>query len=114
MKILLTVFCVLIILFAGGCGLIVSSAGGGTPSLILFGAALINLIIVITLWSASGPWRPAFWILGAIDLLLAVGLLVAFGKDARDLAPFLFLLCAAFGLKGILTLYYARNGGNSS
>lgn len=107
MKVLLTVFCVLIILFAGGCGIIVSSLGSGTPSLILLGAAALNLIIVITLWSATGPWRPAFWALGVIDLLLAVGLLVAFGKDARDLAPFLFLLCAAFGLKGALTLYYA-------
>jgi hypothetical protein len=113
-KILLSIFCVLIILFGGGCGLMLSSMGGGTPSLILIGAAVLNLIIVITLWSASGPWRSVFWALGAIDLLLAVGLLVAFGKDARELAPFLFLICAAFGLKGILTLYYARNGGNSS
>lgn len=107
MKVLLTIFCALIILFAGGCGLIALAGGIGTPSIILFGAAALNIIVIITLWGAAGPWRSAFWALGAIDLLLAVGLLVAFGSQARDLAPFLFTLCAAFALKGGLTLYYA-------
>ncbi len=88
----------------------VEQAGVGYVAALLIGAAVggygfgsLNLYL-------SGNSQVARSIIGAvgvIDLLLAVGLLVAFGKDARDLAPFLFLLCAAFGLKGALTLYYA-------
>jgi hypothetical protein len=124
MKLILALMCGLVILFAGGCALVVFgfSASSGTPgtnSWVLLGTlpaavALLNLFVVGGLYGWGLTWRPAFYILGVIDLLIAaVGLLplIAVGVNYNGMSNALALVhVVLFGLKGILTLRYARQG----
>ena len=110
MKIILTIFCVLAALFGGGCAMMLIGSAG--PISILPLAILVfNGLILYGLWSANSAWRPAFYILGAVDLLIAVvGLFLMGSGGIRLSGPdgILLLLPLAFAAKGILTLVYAR------
>ncbi|MEP6827196.1 MAG: hypothetical protein ABJA10_03895 [Aestuariivirga sp.] len=116
MKILLTVFCVLFILFAGGCALtLVGLGGGGIGSLGLLplGIAALNVMLLVGLWGANKPWLPAFYILGTADILIAIlgafNALIFAASDTAGLEVPIFLGVAFFALKGGATLYFARH-----
>lgn len=105
MKYILAAMCGLIVLFMGGCA-IVSVAAFPLP-LIPGAIAALNLAILGALFGWKFQWRPAFYILGAADLLLALaGVLTGIEMTAND-APFFYIAAALFALKGGLTLYYA-------
>lgn len=110
MKVFLTILCVAAALFGGGCGLLLlNEAGplGWLPISIL----VLNVLILIGLWSTRKPWRPAFYILGTVDLLLAAGLtaVILMTPDLRDRGAMLVLLVPViFAAKGFLTFKYAK------
>jgi hypothetical protein len=111
MKIVLTIFCVLLAVFGGGCAIML---GGQVGPLVLLplGILVFNGLILAALWGWKKPWRPAFYILGVIDLLIALGLgivLVPMIANYGSMDLLLVVPCAAFALKGVLTLMYARN-----
>ena len=118
MKVLLTVFCVLFALFAGGCALTwVSFVGGGNVGgllvLLPVAVAVLNVLLLVGLWGTKKPWLPAFYILGVADILIAIGggitALVALAGDTSGIGPVIFLGVAFFALKGGVTLYFARH-----
>ena len=118
MKVLLTVFCALFTLFAGGCALTwVSFVGGGGIGgllvLLLLAVAALNVLLLVGLWGTKEPWLPAFYILGAADILIAIGggitALVTLAGDTSGIGPVIFLGVVFLVLKGGATLYFARH-----
>ncbi len=115
MKVLLTIFCALFILFTGGCALTLLSVGGGVE-LISIGLAIVaalNVVLLVGLWGKGGNWLPAFYMLGVADIVLGlfggVFLLLQLGNDDYQLVSLAVLAAALFVLKGGLTLYFARH-----
>jgi hypothetical protein len=112
MKIILSIFCVLMALFGGGCALVLLNASVGILILLPLAIFVLNGLILAALWGWKAPWRPAFYILGAIDLLIAIGIGISLFASAltQDPVGFFFgLAVAAFAIKGILTLVYAKD-----
>ena len=110
MKTILTIFCVLAALFGGGCALTIG-ANAGPVALLPLAVLVLNCLILAALWGSKTPWPPAFYILGVIDLLIALGMVVFLfflgGGFDLYLLPFV-LLPIAFALKGYLALKYVR------
>lgn len=105
MKYVLAALCGILVLFMGGCA-ILSVLAPPFP-LIPGGIAALNLAILGALFGWKFQWKPAFYILGVADLLLAMGaMLIAVDMTTSD-AQLLWLAAALFALKGVLTLYYA-------
>jgi hypothetical protein len=111
-KLVLATFCGIVILFMGGCA-IVSIVAFPLP-LIPGAIAVLNLLILGALFGWKFQWKPAFYILGIVDLLLAAmslfaitGMIASGELTAAD-TPFFWLATVLFGLKGVLTLYYAK------
>ena len=87
--------------------------GGQVGPLVLLplGIFVFNGLILAALWGWKKPWRPAFYILGAVDILVALGIGLSFLPSLNDPSGFgglLLLLCGAFALKGVLTILYAK------
>ena len=117
MKILLAILCVLMLLFGGGCAIAVLSffgndnSGTGVLAIIPFAVFVFNLLVLIALFGWSNPWRPAFYILAAVDVVVAAGTLIAFGATAvsdPSVLPWALLMAGGFGLKGWLAWQYVR------
>ncbi len=116
MKIILTIFCVCIILFGGGCAVVLalSGLGSGVGGLILLPLAVValNLAVLAALygWAEMPAWP--LYLLAGIDFILAVGTGIAtlyFAQDSSG-AAFLGLVPVAIAaLKGYLTVQVARN-----
>jgi len=111
MKVLLAIFCAMMLLFAGGCAI---SLGGsvGPLSLLPIAAVVLNGFVLAAIfgWSKAAP--VVFYILVALDAILAVGLsiaLVSYGSSDPTIYPWGLLLIGAFVLKGVLTWLYVRS-----
>ena len=105
MKYILVTMCTLVILFMGGCSLTSLLAGsGGTmfavPSLLV---TVLNLLVLGNMFNWQWQWRPASYILGVADLLIALAILFIFGSGGL----LFFLLAGVIAIKGILTLEFA-------
>ena len=112
MKIILTIFCVCIILFGGGCAIIL--AGSGVDNLMLLPLAVValNLAVLAALygWGNMPAWP--LYILAIIDFILAagLGLLTLFSmKDVGSSAFLGFVPVLIAALKGYLTVQVAKN-----
>jgi hypothetical protein len=120
MKLILALMCGLVILFSGGCALLLFgfAAGSSTPGantwawlgLLPAAVAVLNLLIIIGLYGWGITWRPAFYILGIIDILIAAGSLLPTLTFNYGGLPTAYSLTygAIFALKGVLTLKYAQ------
>jgi hypothetical protein len=114
MKIILGIFCALVVLFAGGCAVIVLIDGGfqgGTGSvplaLIPGAVALLNIIVLVGLLGKSPPQRWAFYVLAGVDVLaaLAMGALWAsVASQMADVAVIAIPVIAILLLKAWLTV----------
>lgn len=108
MRLLLTVFAVLLILFGGGCAFIFGN-DGGMGTIILLGIAVFNLLLVVALWSNGS--RKMLIGLAVVDGLLAAGLLALAAITSTSTvggAQFVLLLAALVAGKGALTYFSAR------
>lgn len=111
MKIILTIFIIIVALFGGGCVIMV---GGhfGLFVLLPFGIFALNCWLLYGVWGAHNPWRPTFFVVGFIDLLLAVGfafLVTTIGLAQPSNLLLLVPLPIVFASKGVLSLIYAWN-----
>lgn len=119
MKIILAIFCGLMLLFVGGCALILlanSGQGGGFAAsmpaiLIMGGVAVLNLLILLTLFGSFGKHVWAFHVLGVIDLLVMAGLMLlwsSLGFVDSGLNVIGTILVGGLGLKALLTFMAAK------
>jgi hypothetical protein len=115
MKIILTIMCACIILFGGGCAVLLASSGmgSGAGGLILLPLAVValNLAVLAALygWADMPAWP--LYLLAGIDFILAVGGGVfAFYtlNDPSGLATLGFLPGLVAVIKGYLTIQVAR------
>lgn len=90
MKYLLIIMCGIVVLFMGGCA-IVSVMAFPFP-LIPGGIAALNLAIIGVILGWRFQWRPAFYTLGAVDLLIAIAALATAASMGPQDQPF-FLAC---------------------
>ena len=120
MKALLAAMCIfviVVILFFGGCTIALFGSGNGNLGfipLVLITPVVLNAIILYGLFGAAKPFKPAFYILGGIDFLIAIGSIFSMtsilGGSMNDgttvaLAVMFFAIVA---LKGALTINFAR------
>lgn len=119
MKIILAIFCGLMVLFAGGCALILIadggySSGGGSVALSVVpgSVAALNVLMLLGMFGKNEPQRWAFYLLAAADVLaaLALGALWAsLAPQMADIAVIAVPLIGLFLLKAWLTLRVVRN-----
>lgn len=111
MKYVLAILCGLLVLFMGGCAVMALAAG--PLALIPGGLAALNVMIILAIFQAKRQFLPAFYVLGIIDLLVAVAAAVAAPSMGTDGALF-WLAAALFAVKGVLSLIFARSLRTSS
>ena len=105
MKYILAAMCALVVLFMGGCAVVALSAG--PFALIPAAVAFFNVLILGALFGWKIRWTPAFYILGVVDIVLALAaVLFSSSMNASD-KPIFWLAAAVFGIKGLLTFVYA-------
>lgn len=104
MKYILAAMCGIVVLFMGGCAIVAVQA---MPlPLIPAAIAALNVAILGALFGWNFQWRPAFYILGVIDLAVALGAAVAAGSMGPD-GPVFWIAAVLFALKGVLSFVYA-------
>jgi len=116
MKIILTIMCGAIILFGGGCVLVLASAGlgagGGLLILLPLAIVVLNLVVLAALygWADMPAWP--LYLLACIDFVLAVGTGVTtlyLIQDSGGSSLLGFVPVAIAALKGYLTVQVAKN-----
>jgi hypothetical protein len=113
MKILLTILCAIMVLFGGGCALLLFSGAGyngmfqSVPlALIPAGIAALNLGVLAALWGFARASKPVFVtliILDAVVVLLVLVTWFGFGLADSEVNTLAGLTAGAFAAKGILT-----------
>ena len=112
MKYVLAILCGAVVLFMGGCAVLTVQA---MPlPLIPAAIALLNVFILGALFGWKTRWRPAFYILGAVDLLIALGSLIGGLNVGQADMPIFILAAALIGLKGALSIYYGNKMGQGT
>lgn len=113
MKILLTILCGLMVLFAGGCALLgLASAApfhllqGSALALIPAGIAGLNILVLGALWGFAKPNRGIFITLVVLDAIVVVIFALSwswFGLEDPGINLFAAGIIGAFTIKGLLT-----------
>lgn len=82
MKIILAIFCALMVLFAGGCALILIAKGSYGPgsfsvavSVVPGSIAALNVLMLMGMFGSKAPQRWAFYVLTGVDVLAAIAML---------------------------------------
>lgn len=110
MKYVLAILCGAVVLFMGGCAVLTVQA---MPlPLIPAGIAFLNILILGVIFGWKTKWRPAFYILGAVDLLIALIAVIAAASSGWSDAQVFLLAAALIGLKGGLSIYYGMKMGH--
>jgi hypothetical protein len=110
MKYILAAMCVLVVLFMGGCAVL--AFGAGPSALLPAGIAFLNIAILGALFGWQIKWKPAFYILGVADLILAAicgyfsAVMGSYGGNLE--VVLLAAVAGVFAVKGILSFVYAR------
>jgi hypothetical protein len=104
MKIILTILCGLMILFAGGCTILAGAAG--QVAIIPAGVVVLNVLVLGAMYGFASPAKWAFYTLAILDGLAIILLTIAwlsFGMTENGLNILGLLLISAFAVKGALT-----------
>jgi hypothetical protein len=119
MKITLAIFCGLMVLFAGGCAVILIadgsySSGGGSVALSVVpgSVAALNVVMLLGMFGQKEPQRWAFYLLAGVDVLAAVLLLVLSISVAGQMGDIFVIAVPLMGLlllKAWLTVRVVRN-----
>ena len=116
MKIILAIFCGLMVLFAGGCALMlvfsgVSGSSGAIPLALIPGSvAALNVLVLLAVFGKSEPQTWAFYVLAAADVVAAIGVGVfwsAVASQITDIPTLALPVMAALLLKAGLTVLMA-------
>lgn len=118
MKIILAIFCALMVLFAGGCALILiadgsysSGSGSVALSVVPGGVAALNVLMLLGMFGKKEPQRWAFYVLAAVDVLAALllaGLSFSVAGQMGDIFVISLPLFALLLLKAWLTVQVVR------
>jgi len=118
MKIILAIFCGLMVLFAGGCAVILIadgsySSGSGSVALAVVpgSVAALNVLMLLGMFGKKEPQRWAFYLLAGADVLAALALAVLWASLApqmADIAVIALPLIGLFLLKAVLTVLMVR------
>lgn len=111
MKYILAVLCGLMVLFMGGCVVLTLNV---MPFPVIPGfVAFLNLAVLAVMFGWKNlQWRPAFYILGVADLLLALAagwMAATIGGGSET--GLIWIVAILFLVKGVASLAYARNLG---
>ncbi|MFO1089376.1 MAG: hypothetical protein U1E46_07320 [Hyphomicrobiales bacterium] len=106
MKNALIILCILMVLFGGGCVVMIVSIPGVWPLAVApLALIVLNAILLAALTGRIGTSRVFFYLMGAADILIGLAsVVVQAGGSVYDLLAFLF-----FGAKGLFTILYARS-----
>ena len=112
MLLVLTILCLLVILFAGSCAIAMIGAGVWPLAAIPFGIVAVNVLVILSLRGRTKPAYGAFATLAGLDLV--IGAFMLFGTVVDALAnPFDFAnvvtltVAGAIIAKGALTVLAA-------
>lgn len=116
MKIILGIICGLVVLFAGGCAvmLVVAQAtdsGAAALALIPGGIAALNVLVLMALFGKSQPQRWAFYVLAGLDVLAAIIMAIFWSSIASQVNDIWTLAVPVIGvlvLKAGLTVLVAQ------
>ena len=116
MKIILGIICGLVVLFAGGCAvmLVVAQAtdsGAAALALIPGGIAALNVLVLMALFGKSQPQHWAFYVLAGLDVLAAIIVAIFWSSIASQVNDIWTLAVPVIGvlvLKAVLTVLVAR------
>ncbi len=109
MKYILAAMCGLLAVFMGGCAVL--ALAGGPVAAIPGGLAFLNVAIIGALFGWKVQWKPAFHILGALDILVAIVAALIAGSMGPADQPIFWIAAAGFAVKGVLSIVYARRVG---
>jgi len=116
MKIILGIICGLVVLFAGGCAIMLvvaqaTDSGAAALALIPGGIAALNVLVLMALFGKSRPQRWAFYVLAALDVAGAV-IMAIFWKSISfqvgDIWTIAAPVIAVLLLKAVLTVLVAQ------
>ena len=116
MKTILGIICGLVVLFAGGCAIVllvsqVTDSGAAALALIPGAIAALNVLILMALYGKSTPQRWAFYVLAALDVAGAVIMGMfwnSFSFQVGDIWTIAVPVMAVLLLKAVLTVLVAR------
>ena len=115
MKTILGIICALVVLFAGGCAVVllvsqVTDSGAALLALIPGGIAALNVLILMALYGKSRPQRWAFYVLAALDVAGAVIMAMfwsSFSFQVGDIWTIALPVIAVLLVKAVLTVLVA-------
>ena len=116
MKIILGIICGLVVLFAGGCAIMLvvaqaTDSGAAALALIPGGIAALNVLVLMALFGKSQPQRWAFHVLAGLDVLAAIIMAIFWSSIASQVNDIWTLAVPVIGvlvLKAGLTVLVAR------
>jgi hypothetical protein len=111
MKVLLVILCGVMLLFGGGCAIVLGNELGGPLVLIPLAVAVVNAILLAAIFGWSAPWRPAFLVMAVVDFFIAAATIIAFvavSSTDPTVLPWTIAMAGGFGLKGVLTWRYVQ------
>jgi|688.fasta_scaffold235743_2 hypothetical protein len=116
MKIILGIICGLVVLFAGGCAVVLvmaqaTDSGAAALALIPGGIAALNVLVLMALFGKSQPQRWAFYVLAGLDVLAAIIMAIFWSSIASQVNDIWALAVPVIGvlvLKAVLTVQVAR------
>ncbi|MEI8178982.1 hypothetical protein [Aestuariivirga sp.] len=117
MKIILGIICGLVVLFAGGCAVMLlasqmsGDSGVGALALIPGGIAALNVLVLLALFGRSQPQRWAFYVLAVLDVVGAIIMAMFWSSisfQVGDIWTIALPVMAVLLLKAVLTVLVAR------
>jgi hypothetical protein len=116
MKIILGIICGLVVLFAGGCAIVLmlaelSDTGAAALALIPGGIAALNVLVLMALFGKSQPQRWAFHVLAGLDVVAALVMAIFWSSisfQVSDIWTVAVPVIAVLLLKAVLTVLVAR------
>mgnify|MGYP001809786150 FL=1 len=116
MKIILGIICGLVVLFAGGCAVVLviaeaTDSGAAALALIPGGIAALNVLVLMALFGKSQPQRWAYYVLAGLDVLAAIIMAIFWSSIASQVNDIWTLAVPVIGvllLKAVLTVLVAR------
>ena len=95
--------------------LVLSISEGAAPVVVAFGFAFLNVSVMSAILSKKTGWKIAFYILGTIDLIVALFCLFVLSKFSSADSPLALWSCIAFvalfGFKGAATFTFVFRQG---
>ena len=116
MKIILGIMCGLVVLFAGGCAVVLvfaqfTDSGAAALALIPGAIAALNVLILMALFGRSQPQRWAFYVLAGLDVVAAIVMAIFWSSisfQVSDIWTIAVPVIAVLLVKAVLTVLVAR------